>query len=239
MPRPTALLTNAGGGAHNASPSGFACLSNFFSIGVPRAGCQSPRIHPALTHFHGLAAAHTSHEPARLAPDCTPGVNRAGLDGAGRPDRLSGPTHLRPRFTRRRHAEPRLALAGCRPSGPLEPHAGSALRDYAAGRPDDFADVPVDTGGSTPAQCYVLDLCRMIPYGQTLTYGELARQAGLPRAARFVGNCMARNRVPLIIPCHRVVPAGGKLGRYSAASGPEMKRRLLALEAGACPIISR
>lgn len=112
------------------------------------------------------------------------------------------------------------------------------LRDYAAGRPDDFADVPVDPGDNTPAQRHVLDLCRMIPYGQTITYGELARQAGLARAARFVGNCMARNRVPLIIPCHRVVPAGCKLGRYSAAGGTETKRRLLAMEAGAYPIIS-
>jgi methylated-DNA-[protein]-cysteine S-methyltransferase len=65
-----------------------------------------------------------------------------------------------------------------------------------------------------------------------LTYGELAAKAGYPGAARAVGNCMAANRIPLLIPCHRVVCAGGRLGSYSAPGGTVTKRRLLALEAG-------
>ena len=73
--------------------------------------------------------------------------------------------------------------------------------------------------------------CRLIPYGQVLTYGELAERAGSPRAARAVGNVMRTNRFPLIVPCHRVVGAAGALGGYSAPTGLKMKRRLLRLEA--------
>jgi len=107
----------------------------------------------------------------------------------------------------------------------------SRLRAYAAGTPDDFADVPVELGTVTPFQRRVLDACRRIAYGQTSTYGQLAAQVGSPGAARAVGNCMASNRIPLVIPCHRVVPSCGELGHYLAPAGPAMKRHLLALEA--------
>jgi methylated-DNA-[protein]-cysteine S-methyltransferase len=63
-----------------------------------------------------------------------------------------------------------------------------------------------------------------------MTYGELAAKAGSPRAARAVGSCMARNRIPLVIPCHRVVPSGGRLGSFSAPGGSETKRRLIDME---------
>ena len=76
----------------------------------------------------------------------------------------------------------------------------------------------------------VVELCRRIPYGQTLTYGELAAQAGSPRAARAVGNVMRTNRCPLVVPCHRVVPSGSGLGGYSAPGGVRAKLRLLELE---------
>jgi methylated-DNA-[protein]-cysteine S-methyltransferase len=66
-----------------------------------------------------------------------------------------------------------------------------------------------------------------------MTYGALAATAGHPRAARAVGNCMAGNCVPLIVPCHRVVRAGGDIGPYSAAEGSATKRRLLEMEAAA------
>ena len=105
------------------------------------------------------------------------------------------------------------------------------LQRYAAGVPVEFCDLPVDPGISTEFQARVLKACREIPYGQTITYGELAAMARHPGAARAVGNCMAGNRVPLIIPCHRVVRAGGEIGRYSAAEGSATKRRLLAMEA--------
>ena len=92
-------------------------------------------------------------------------------------------------------------------------------------------DVRIDPGQLTSFQRRVLEQCRRIPYGHTVSYAELAAKAGFPRAARAVGNCMAGNRIPLIIPCHRVVCAGGRLGSYSAPGGTGMKRRLLALEA--------
>jgi methylated-DNA-[protein]-cysteine S-methyltransferase len=106
------------------------------------------------------------------------------------------------------------------------------LQAYAAGAADDFRDVEIDVAPATPFRRRVLKQCRRIPYGSKLTYGELAAKAGYPGAARAVGNCMAANRIPLLIPCHRVVRAGGKLGSYSAPGGAATKRRLLALEAG-------
>jgi len=71
-------------------------------------------------------------------------------------------------------------------------------------------------------------LARDVPWGETVTYGELADMAGAPRAARAVGTAMARNPVPILIPCHRVVAARG-IGGYGLAGVP-MKRALLALE---------
>ncbi|MEX1224432.1 MAG: MGMT family protein, partial [Pirellulales bacterium] len=73
--------------------------------------------------------------------------------------------------------------------------------------------------------------CRRIPIGQTMSYAELAAVAGSPGAARAVGNIMAGNRVPIIVPCHRVVGSGGSLGGYSSSGGLRTKRRLLSLEA--------
>jgi methylated-DNA-[protein]-cysteine S-methyltransferase len=107
------------------------------------------------------------------------------------------------------------------------------LRQFATGVPVDFCDLPVDSGPVTEFQARVLKACREIPYGKTITYGELAAAASAPRAARAVGNCMAGNRVPLIIPCHRVVRAGGDIGPYSAAGGSATKRQLLQMEAAA------
>lgn len=102
---------------------------------------------------------------------------------------------------------------------------------YAAGQHDDFLDVPLQTSDRTSFQCRVLAACRAIPRGETRTYGELAHGVGSPRAARAVGQVMATNRVPLVVPCHRVVAAGGKMGGFSAPRGVTMKRRLLELEA--------
>lgn len=104
------------------------------------------------------------------------------------------------------------------------------IQAYAEGWRDDFRDVPVALGEVTGFQRQVLQQCRRIPYGQTLTYGELAAKSGFPRAARAVGGVMAGNRVPLVIPCHRVVGASGSLGGYSGADGVATKQRLLELE---------
>src|SRR5208282_5570964 len=105
------------------------------------------------------------------------------------------------------------------------------LQLYARGMLVDFSGMSVACDDETEFQASVLKACRKIPYGQTITYGELAAAARAPGAARAAGNCMARNKVPLIIPCHRVVRVGGDVGPYSAAGGSATKRRLLQMEA--------
>jgi len=104
------------------------------------------------------------------------------------------------------------------------------LQAYAAGAEDMFLDIETDPGPVTPFRRKVLETCRRIPWGSTLSYGELASRVGCPGAARAVGNCMAKNCIPLVIPCHRVLASGGRLGGYSAPGGLSMKRRLLRLE---------
>jgi methylated-DNA-[protein]-cysteine S-methyltransferase len=93
--------------------------------------------------------------------------------------------------------------------------------------------VRLDLSGVTAFQRQVLKACAKIPYGRTVTYGELARRVGRAGAARAVGAAMARNPVPIVIPCHRVIAANGSLGGFSAEQGVALKRRLLELEARA------
>jgi methylated-DNA-[protein]-cysteine S-methyltransferase len=102
------------------------------------------------------------------------------------------------------------------------------LAAYFAGRRDDFTDVELDLPEATPFQRAVAETLRHIPYGETVTYGELAALAGYPNAQRAAGTFCAHNRFPLVVPCHRVVAADG-LGSYGSL-GVEYKRRLLELE---------
>lgn len=104
------------------------------------------------------------------------------------------------------------------------------LQKYASGMPDSFRDVPVDYGRVGDFRHRVFEQCREIPYGHTISYAELAARAGAPRAARAVGSCMAANKIPLIVPCHRVVGTNGKIGAYSALGGGATKQRILGLE---------
>jgi methylated-DNA-[protein]-cysteine S-methyltransferase len=104
------------------------------------------------------------------------------------------------------------------------------LDEYFAGRRRRFT-MPVDLSGidtGFPRAVYEVlhhDVC----FGETVSYGELAEMAGRPGAARAVGNAMSRNPVPIVVPCHRVVAAGGQIGGYGP-SGVSTKRFLLALE---------
>jgi len=111
-----------------------------------------------------------------------------------------------------------------------------AIADYAAGYVVDFEWVKLELSHLGEFQREVVRLCRRIPRGETLSYGQLARLAGSPRAARAVGNVMRMNRYPLIVPCHRVVAANGGLGGYSAPDGLDMKQRLLEMERGAATV---
>ena len=105
------------------------------------------------------------------------------------------------------------------------------LQRYAAGEVTDFSDVRLCDDHLPAFSRRVVSACRRIPWGRTSSYGELAAAAGSPAAARAVGQVMANNRYPIIVPCHRVVGADGALSGFSAPEGPRMKRRLLRLEA--------
>ena len=120
---------------------------------------------------------------------------------------------------------------------PVEADWNPALRRrleaFAAGEPCEFDDVELALPSLTPFQQRVIAATRGVGYGQTLAYGELAARAGAPRAARAVGTVMSSNRIPIIIPCHRIVASGGRLGGFSAPQGIDLKRRLLNMEAAA------
>jgi methylated-DNA-[protein]-cysteine S-methyltransferase len=90
--------------------------------------------------------------------------------------------------------------------------------------------LPIDWRAMQPYQEKVLRACDAIPYGQTRTYGDLARQTGSPGSARAVGRIMASNPIPIVIPCHRVVGTDGKLHGYGSPGGVDDKAQLLALE---------
>ena len=117
-------------------------------------------------------------------------------------------------------------------SGLTEKPGGGELAErfaaYFAGGSCDFGDVELDLDGSTPLQRALAEALRSIPYGETVTYGELAALAGSPNAPRTAGTFCAGNRFPLVVPCHRVVAADG-IGGFGSL-GVEYKRRLLELE---------
>lgn len=113
------------------------------------------------------------------------------------------------------------------------PELRQALEDYARGKRVNFDQFDLVLPDHTPFRDKVLAATRQLAYGQTTTYGDLARIVGHPRAARAVGTVMSTNRFPIIIPCHRVLASGGKLGGYSSPSGTCMKEVLLDLEQAA------
>ncbi len=123
--------------------------------------------------------------------------------------------------------------AGSTPGEPpaMVSEAIGAARRYFAGEPVDFAALPLDLGEQDAFFARVYAALRQVGWGHTTTYGALTRQLGAePMAARDVGQAMARNPVPLIIPCHRVLAAGGKVGGFSASGGSAAKTRMLELE---------
>ena len=105
------------------------------------------------------------------------------------------------------------------------------VQRYFTGERVDFDDVPLDVDDAGPFLKAAWQATRSIPWGETRSYQWIATQAGRPRAPRAAGQAMARNRVPIIVPCHRVIASDGTLGGYgSGASGLPLKRRLLAME---------
>ncbi len=138
-------------------------------------------------------------------------------------------------FTDRRRLETQLAILTRRLGLPLVPGENdplralrTELREYFEGRRRAF-EVPLHVAG-TPFQERVWGELRRIPYGETRSYAEVARAVGSPGAVRAVGQANGMNRIAIVLPCHRVVNAGGQLGGYGG--GLWRKRRLLALEQG-------
>jgi methylated-DNA-[protein]-cysteine S-methyltransferase len=112
------------------------------------------------------------------------------------------------------------------------PRASSVARDLIDYFDGNVIDIPwqwMDLGRFTPSQQAVYRAVAAIPYGETASYGQVARMAGLPRAARFVGTTMAHNPYPVLIPCHRVIRSDGSPGLFGG--GEALKVRMLALEA--------
>lgn len=115
---------------------------------------------------------------------------------------------------------------GAQNESPLLREARSQLTAYLSGRLQAFC-LPLAPAG-TPFQRRCFSCLQSIPYGQSITYAEEAERIGRPGAFRAVGSANGRNPLPILIPCHRVIQTGGKIGGYSG--GLEIKRKLLLLE---------
>ncbi len=98
------------------------------------------------------------------------------------------------------------------------------------GKPVDLLDAPIDIGRVPAFNARVYAIARAIPPGETLTYGEIATRLGDKLLARDVGAAMGANPWPIVVPCHRVTAAGGKLGGFSARGGASTKLKLLTIE---------
>jgi methylated-DNA-[protein]-cysteine S-methyltransferase len=112
------------------------------------------------------------------------------------------------------------------------------------GAKDDLADIPLDLGDASEFNRRVYEVARAIPPGQTMTYGEIGRRLGVgPERAREIGQAMGSNPIPIIVPCHRVLAASGRMGGFSAPGGVATKRRMLEIEraaaVGAGPLFDR
>ena len=106
----------------------------------------------------------------------------------------------------------------------------AAAKQYFEGEETDFSSVRLDLGGEDAFFRQVYEALRRVGWGRTTTYGALAKEVGAGSEAARVGEAMARNPAPLIIPCHRVLAAGGKIGGFSAPGGSKTKIRMLELE---------
>ena len=104
------------------------------------------------------------------------------------------------------------------------------LTKVLAGEASDLSDVDLDTAGVPDLDLQVYRLARQIPFGKTSTYGDIARQLRDVHLARDVGQALSRNPFPIVVPCHRVIAANGRLGGFSAVGGVTTKQRLLAVE---------
>ena len=109
------------------------------------------------------------------------------------------------------------------------------IKRYALGEQEDFTDIPLDLSGVALFNRQAYAELLKIGYGETTTYGAIARTLGDVTLSRAVGQAMGANPIPLIIPCHRVLASDGKTGGFSSPGGVTAKMRMLALEHAASP----
>jgi methylated-DNA-[protein]-cysteine S-methyltransferase len=157
-----------------------------------------------------------------------------GVAGVQLPE--GSPAATRARLLRR--------FPGAREMSP-PPAVGEAIEGVVAllgGEASALEAVALDMDGVPPFERRVYEVARTIPPGTTLSYGEVAARLGAPGAAREVGQALGRNPFAIIVPCHRVLAAGGKIGGFSARGGVATKRRLLTVEraggGGALPLFA-
>jgi methylated-DNA-[protein]-cysteine S-methyltransferase len=155
---------------------------------------------------------------------CGVAWNARGLTGVQLPEKDRDATE------RRLAAKAASAAAAAPP--PSVATVVADIQRYLAGEPVDFSAVAVDLDSLDPFRQKLYATMRSLAWGETTTYGELAKKLGSTdwEGARDVGEAMGRNPVPVVIPCHRVLAAGGKLGGFSAHGGAKTKAKLLALE---------
>jgi methylated-DNA-[protein]-cysteine S-methyltransferase len=126
---------------------------------------------------------------------------------------------------------------------PAVERAREAIAALLRGEPSDLSFVELDMSRIAPFNQRVYEIARTIPPGATLTYGEIAARLGEPGAARDVGAVLGQNPFSIVVPCHRVVAAGGKIGGFSARGGVRTKLRLLSIEGvqapGTAPLFER
>jgi methylated-DNA-[protein]-cysteine S-methyltransferase len=129
-------------------------------------------------------------------------------------------THLARRFPQAREATPPQDIK----------QAINAIAALLTGEPADLSFVTLDMTGVPEFNQRVYRAARLIQPGSTVTYGDIARQLGVPGSARAVGQALGRNPFPIVVPCHRVLAADGKTGGFSAPGGTATKLRMLAIE---------
>lgn len=156
-------------------------------------------------------------------------IGRCGLAWGGRgivgvqlpqPDEAQTRVRLRQRFA---------ALAEASPPAPLQATIGR-IAGLLRGQRNDLSDVDLDFDGVAEFNRSVYAIARTIRPGQTLTYGDIAKALGGVELSRQVGQAMGQNPCPIIVPCHRVLAAGGRPGGFSANGGVDTKLKMLAIE---------
>ncbi len=113
---------------------------------------------------------------------------------------------------------------------PAVQHAIDGIVELLSGKPNDLSDIALDLGGVPDFNRGVYDIARTIPPGKTMTYGDIAKRLGGVELSRDVGQALGRNPCPIVVPCHRVLAAGGTPGGFSANGGVVTKLKRLAIE---------